>query len=221
MTFMDDLLTPEDVAAGRLLSSLSKGLTRCARKRASDRTQKAKLEQWRRGVWLRDKSACRNCGITVVKDFQSLRRGDCNHIAGRRDKSVKYDVRNGMLLCRDCHLLVTGTIGVKVTIVQDERFWFYLEGRHYIDATHPVDFIRNLKEHRMNDMSSQPCGCDPGAHHVCDECTRKTAKPECCKHKMGIRCLCVCHAEDDARAEAEAARLEGLGNGQGSEGDVL
>lgn len=146
VSFMDDLLTPEQAAAIR---GLEKTVDRCARKRSSDREDKRKLEVWRDGVWDRDKSKCRCCGADVVRNFYSPRRGECHHIAGRRIRPLRWDVRNGVLLCADpCHLRATGTIGVKVTIAQADihRFELVVGGHRYIDATHPLEFIRNAKE---------------------------------------------------------------------------
>lgn len=146
LDFMQSLPTLAEANAQPI--AIPASVLRIEYKRQREREDIRKLSIWRKAIWLRDEGLCRACGCEVKKTQEPHpQRGECNHIAGRRDRAVRWDVRNGVLLCMACHRLVTGTVGVKVTIRQDEHYWFYVGRQSYIDATYDnLQFIRNAKE---------------------------------------------------------------------------
>jgi len=69
--------------------------------RKDDRTQ---LSVWRNAIFKRDKGLCRCCGVKVIRCLELCdKRAECHHLEGRANKAVRYDVRNGVLLCAWCH----------------------------------------------------------------------------------------------------------------------
>lgn len=58
-------------------------------------------KRWRKAVFVRDKFRCQHCGTT--KDIQA------HHIESwMRCEELRYDVSNGITLCRKCHLKAHG-----------------------------------------------------------------------------------------------------------------
>jgi 5-methylcytosine-specific restriction endonuclease McrA len=54
-------------------------------------------KQWRKAVFVRDRFQCQHCG--TKKDIQA------HHIKSwMRCEELRYDVSNGITLCRSCHL---------------------------------------------------------------------------------------------------------------------
>lgn len=127
--------------ASRPTPNLQKSATpsRLDVKDAKDKDDAAKLKVWRDQVVDRDEHKCRCCGVKVVRTLAlHPRRAECNHVAGRDDKAVRYDTRNGILLCLKCHQRVTGLVNDKVTIVG--TVFFTKGGTRYINADFPVEW---------------------------------------------------------------------------------
>jgi hypothetical protein len=104
-----------------------------------DRSDARQLEAWRSDVFRLDGFRCRHCGRRVVRSLERKpNRAEANHVAGRADRAVRYDVRNGITLCLQCHRRVTGTVADKLRIVGTVFFW--LGGRRYINARERVEF---------------------------------------------------------------------------------
>lgn len=60
-----------------------------------------RYRQWRKAVFVRDKFQCQHCGTT--KNLQA------HHIKSwMRSEELRYDVTNGITLCRKCHLNAHG-----------------------------------------------------------------------------------------------------------------
>lgn len=132
--------TLADIEAMRRGKPQPKGPRQVETKDADRALDKKLLDLFRQRVWLRDKGICRKCGAKVLKTLAlTAKRGEVNHVAGRDDKAVRYDPRNGILLCNSpCHEQVTGTVGVKVLIVGTK--FFEVNGTRYINAAKPVTF---------------------------------------------------------------------------------
>jgi len=112
--------------------------TRLHVKAAKDKDDEKKLEQWKKDVGIRDKWTCRVCGIKTVKTMElDPKRGEAHHIAGRADKAVRYDVRNGLHCCLACHQKFT--LG-KLFISQIAKFLFKVGQKTYINGSKQVTF---------------------------------------------------------------------------------
>lgn len=115
------------------------------------------LTAWRDEVWKRDgdwsgrEGHCRRCGRWLSRDasLPPPYYGECHHVSGRGD-AVRHDERNGILLCHECHELVTGTVGRRVFIRC--RDVFEKDGETYPDASGPADF------HDTREGAEQPWG---------------------------------------------------------------
>ena len=71
---------------------------------AVKREQERKATLFRLHVWKRDLGVCRNCERTVIRSLELIaKRGEAHHIIPRSVEAVRYDVRNGILLCFICH----------------------------------------------------------------------------------------------------------------------
>lgn len=81
---------------------------------------------------------CRMTGVPVIKTGE-LRpdRGEVAHIVGRRDRVVRFDPRNLLLLSFEAHRRLD-THKVKVA---GTAFFTAANGKVYVDATAPVRFI--------------------------------------------------------------------------------
>lgn len=137
MGFLDRLPT----LASRTTPDLQKSATpsRLEAKDARDKDDEKKLKVWRDEVIDRDEHKCRCCGCRVIRTLAlNARRFEAHHIAGRDDKAVRTDTRNGLTLCRKCHERVTGLVNDKLTIVG--TVWFTVKGQRYINGDHVVKF---------------------------------------------------------------------------------
>lgn len=111
----------------------------------AEQDDKKALDKFRAKVFARDKGLCRCCKRKVVKTLKPVpERAEANHIASRKDKVVRHDSRNGVLLCKfPCHEKVTRH---ELFIVQKASLMFIAEnGRHYINGDKDVDFVRSIK----------------------------------------------------------------------------
>jgi hypothetical protein len=98
--------------------------------------------RWRKEVWKRDGGKCRWCGREVVKTIELINeRGECHHVSGRVVKAIRWDRRNGILLCAGpCHERLTGKVNEKFLI--HSKHTFQVDGINYINADRPVRFQR-------------------------------------------------------------------------------
>ena len=133
-----------DVEAIRRGKPIRKGPSRVSEKDEARKLDEKQLAAFRKAVWRRDKGLCRWCGVKVLKTITlTAKRGEVHHVAGRDDRAVRYDPRNGILLCRSpCHERVTGTVGAKVIIVGAKFFTVNGLARRYIDAGAKVRFSK-------------------------------------------------------------------------------
>jgi len=142
-------------------------VTRDRERRAGDSLDATLLACWRSEVWERDGSGreghCRRCGRWLTRDsFTHLSsQGECHHVSGR-GAAVRHDVRNGMLLCPECHALVTGIVGRRVFIRCRDTFVADRDGQTYPDASGPADF------HDTREAAERPWG-DGKEHEMADK----------------------------------------------------
>ena len=70
-----------------------------------DRQDFYSTSEWKKvypQVWKRDKAICQKCGIEKNNDIQF----HIHHIVSFQDKSLRCDINNLVLLCKDCHIFV-------------------------------------------------------------------------------------------------------------------
>jgi hypothetical protein len=92
-------------------------------------------------VWLLDKGHCRCCGRKVERKPDMLPdRAEFHHVNGRTVKAIRWDVRNLILLCLECHQQVTGVINLKVVLVATAQF--VVKGESYKNGRKAVRFER-------------------------------------------------------------------------------
>jgi hypothetical protein len=61
-----------------------------------------------------------------------------HHITGRADRVVRWDVRNGTVVCCECHSKVTKH---EIVIVQAAKYLFTADnGKRYINANKKIEF---------------------------------------------------------------------------------
>lgn len=117
------------------------GKTRLELKAARDTAYDDAEDHWRRQVRERDCYHCRWCKRRVVVTIELIpERAECNHLVGRADERVRWDVRNGILLCLACHQRVTGKVAEKFLIVASELY--VVDGIEYPNGSKDVEFKR-------------------------------------------------------------------------------
>lgn len=113
---------------------------RSAKNASDDREDKAAERRWKRDVWKRDKHLCRCCEKHVDKSLDLMpTRGECHHLAGRADKAVRWDQRNGILTCHDCHEAIEHN---EIVVLQAARFAFRVEAKTYLNGQKKLKFKR-------------------------------------------------------------------------------
>ncbi len=118
-----------------------KGPSRLQLKAAIVKDEKKEEARWKKDVWKRDGSECRWCHRKVVKALELVpNRGECHHIEGRENRTVRWDRRNALLLCASCHERVTGKVNERFVIASNKMF--SVDGYDYINGDKPVKFKR-------------------------------------------------------------------------------
>ncbi len=107
--------------------------------KAKDET---KLEAaWKKAVWKRDGGACRWCKRKVRRCLDLVPdRGEVHHVSGRVVALIRWDRRNGVLLCASCHERITGKVAEKHVVAS--RSTFVVDHVSYLNADKPVTFKR-------------------------------------------------------------------------------
>lgn len=138
MGFLDNLPTLDEVNA-KPRSCWKYDIEKRSDKNAKDdRQDKADERRWKRDIWKRDKHVCRCCARHVEKSLDlKPTRGECHHLAGRADKAVRWDVRNGILTCHDCHEAIEHNEKV---VLQAARFAFIEDGKTYLNGDKKLTF---------------------------------------------------------------------------------
>ena len=115
--------------------------SRLQAKEEKKRDEKKEEAAWKKAVWKRDESECRWCRRAVRKCLDLVAdRGECHHVSGRVVKEIRWDRRNGILLCATCHERITGKVAEKHVITS--RHTFTVDAVAYINADKAVRFTR-------------------------------------------------------------------------------
>lgn len=115
--------------------------TRLEKKTADIRDERKEEAAWRKAIWRRDGGCCRWCHREVRKCLDLVpTRGECHHISGRVVKEIRWDVRNGLLLCATCHERLTGKVAEKHVL--QSKHTFTVDGVQYVNGDKPMKFTR-------------------------------------------------------------------------------
>jgi hypothetical protein len=113
-------------------------LDRAIANKAARLLDAAKLRAWARAVKDRDRWQDRKTGVRVLSTRQlDPLRAEAHHIVSRDDHAVRYDIRNGLCLSFATHDAIE-----RFKLKVEGTAWFVVQGQRYIDATHPVIFVR-------------------------------------------------------------------------------
>jgi hypothetical protein len=130
------------VLNGQVGRAVPKGESRLQVSERAEKDEAKAEERWKASIWKRDKGLCRWCFRKVRKTIEHVsERGECHHISGKDIKAIRWDRRNGLLLCSGpCHERVTGRVNERWVILS--RHKFKVEGVKYRNADMPVTFER-------------------------------------------------------------------------------
>ena len=132
--------TMDEVAADRVGKPIPKGPSRLQQSTAAKKLRIVGEAAFKREVRERDKWRCRRCERTVKALMtRSPERAEVHHLHGRRG-DLRFDARAALLLCLECHELVTGRVNERWIILPTQTF----TTRHgeYTDARAKVNFER-------------------------------------------------------------------------------
>lgn len=106
------------------------------------RTDERKAEAaWKKAVWKRDGDHCRWCRRRVRRCLELVAdRGECHHVCGRVVQTIRWDRRNGLLVCATCHERITGKVAEKHVV--ESKHVYTIDGVSYLNADKPVSFKR-------------------------------------------------------------------------------
>lgn len=131
------LPTVAQVAAARR-GPIAKGPSRLDVKTADDRDDARDEKIWRKACITRDGKVCRRCKRVVVVQLELVaNRLEVHHVAGRVDRAVRWDVRNGITVCAFCHDLLTRH---ELFILQAAKHLFTVGQQTYLNAAKKVTF---------------------------------------------------------------------------------
>jgi hypothetical protein len=135
---LQTLADVQSVRRAQRKDQLGTTLDRAIASKAARLLDAQKLRDWARAVKVRDQWKDRKTGVTVrsTRQLDPLR-AESHHIVEKSDRAVRYDVRNGLCLSFATHFLVTHHV-YRI----EGTAWFRKGGCRYIDATHPVYFVR-------------------------------------------------------------------------------
>ncbi len=139
MSFLDSL----PVYDPKLRNAKPKGAepSRLQVKVANAKDERKEEAAWKAAIWKRDGSECRWCRRGVRKCLDLVPdRGECHHVSGRVVREIRWDRRNGLLLCASCHERITGKVAEKSVI--QSKHTFTVDEIAYINADKAVRFVR-------------------------------------------------------------------------------
>lgn len=131
-------MTMAEVEAMRRGKPIEKGPSRLSERVDDLRAEKAAEKTWRKDCIKRDGKICQCCKRKVVPQLAlAPERLEVHHIAGRADRAVRWDVRNGVVLCCECHEKITKHV---IAILQAAKHLFTVGLKTYINANKPLTF---------------------------------------------------------------------------------
>ena len=118
-----------------------KGASRLQVKAEAIKDERKEEAAWKKAVWKRDAGKCRWCHRAVIKCLETApERGECHHVSGKVVKAIRWDRRNGLLVCATCHERLTGKVAEKHVI--ESKHTFTADDVRYINADKAVRFVR-------------------------------------------------------------------------------
>ena len=140
MSFLN-LPTLAEVNASRRAQPKGAEPSRLQVKTAKASDERKEEAAWKKAVWKRDDKACRWCH-RVCRQCLDLApdRGEVHHVSGRVVRAIRWDRRNGLLLCASCHERITGKVAEKHLVIS--KHTFSVDEIAYINADKPVKFQR-------------------------------------------------------------------------------
>lgn len=97
--------------------------------------------RWKKELKKRDGDECRWCHRHVIDCLDRVgERRECHHVSGRVVRAIRWDRRNGLTLCGNCHDRVTGKVAEKFLI--HSKHVFVVDGVQFINADKPVRYQR-------------------------------------------------------------------------------
>ena len=141
MGFFDSLPTMAEMDAQRRAKPKGAEPSRLQVKEAKAKDERKEETAWKQAIWKRDGSECRWCHRAVRRCLDLVPdRGECHHVSGRVVRAIRWDCRNGLLVCATCHERLTGKVAEKHVI--ESRHTFTVDEIAYINADKPVRFVR-------------------------------------------------------------------------------
>lgn len=115
--------------------------SRLQKKVADAKDERKEEAAWKKAVWKRDGGKCRWCQREVRRCLDlAPDRGEVHHVSGRVVREIRWDRRNGLLLCASDHERITGKVAEKHVITS--RHTFTVDEIAYLNADKPVKFVR-------------------------------------------------------------------------------
>lgn len=141
MGFLDHLPTLAEARTARCAAQKGAEPSRLQKKVADAKDERKEEAAWKNAVWKRDGAKCRWCHRGCRKCLElAPTRGEVHHVSGRVIREIRWDRRNGLLLCATCHERVTGKVAEKHLI--ESKHTFSIEGVSYINADKPCRFVK-------------------------------------------------------------------------------
>jgi hypothetical protein len=138
---LDRLPTLAEVQAERASRPNWKSpITRLDEKVTARKDDAKQLEAWRRAVAHRDRNRCRVCGIKTIATLELVpNRREIHHIVSRTNPVTRYDVRNGLTVCKTHHQQLTRHQLFVMGTARD-LFTAGRTGKKYLDANRTLTF---------------------------------------------------------------------------------
>ncbi len=138
---LSDLPTLASRSSERYAKSKGAEPSRLQAKESRAKDERKEEAAWKKAVWKRDGGHCRWCRREVRRCLELVPdRGEVHHVSGRVVHAIRWDRRNGVLLCAACHERITGRVAEKSVI--ESKHTFTVDEIAYINADKPVRFKR-------------------------------------------------------------------------------
>ena len=102
---------------------------------------------WRDAILILYNNHCANCGETYELE--------CHHVIKRRNKQFRHDYRNGILLCKECHIWAETLDGKKWIIENHIYYDDILEEELHYKTFKDYRFYNNITEKEFLDRQAE------------------------------------------------------------------